>query len=95
MAGEPSTEEGYHTFDERYDSITATEESARTSPEFNQVDADQNGAISKAEANQVPGLADQFPLADRNADGWVSTDEFSVLEDPSKDLKPHPAAGGT
>lgn len=47
---------------------------------FNQVDTDQNGFISKREASQVPGLVERFSQVDRNADGGISMDEYTALE---------------
>lgn len=38
------------------------------------------GGISKREASQVPGLLKQFMKVDRNADGSISTDEYTALE---------------
>lgn len=48
MAEQGMTEEG------------TQEGSAETLPRFDQVDADQNGAISKTEAHAVPGLVRTF-----------------------------------
>ncbi len=50
-----------------------------TLPPFKQLDADQNGGISTAEATQLPALAKQFADVDSNADGWISIDEYAVV----------------
>jgi len=47
------------------------------------IDVDQDGKISKTEANQVPGLVDHFSRVDRNADGGISMDEYTALESSS------------
>ncbi|MGH8594824.1 MAG: hypothetical protein ACREV3_13530 [Gammaproteobacteria bacterium] len=49
-----------------------------TLPPFKQLDADQNGGITTAEAAQLPALAEQFADVDSNADGWISVDEYAV-----------------
>ncbi len=63
----------------------AAEESVETVPSFSQVDADQNGGISKTEASQVPGLVEAFAQAqiDINADGWLDQDEYTAVEQDS------------
>jgi len=43
-------------------------------PPFDQVDVDQDGKISKAEAAAVPGL--NFSVADKNNDGYLSHPEY-------------------
>lgn len=62
------------------DPAAPTEESTATLPGFTQVDVDQNGAISKTEAAQVPALVEQFAQVDSNADGWISMQEYTALE---------------
>lgn len=54
-----------------------------TLPRFSQVDADQNGGISKTEAQVVPGLAESFAQVDINSDGWLNQDEYGAVEQAS------------
>ncbi|MGH8593102.1 MAG: hypothetical protein ACREX9_11075 [Gammaproteobacteria bacterium] len=61
----------------------AAEESAETLPRFSQVDADQNGGISKTEAEAVPGLVGAFAQVDINVDGWISQEEYRAVEQSS------------
>ena len=63
--------------------VMAVEETTETLPSFSQVDADQNGGISKTEASQVPGLVEAFAAVDINADGWLDQDEYTALEQAS------------
>lgn len=43
---------------------------------WNDVDADQNGKLSKAEASSVPALGQIFDEADSDADGALTPDEY-------------------
>jgi len=47
---------------------------------FNQVDTDQDGAISKAEAASVPALTDLWDTYDSNTDGKLDEAEFARFE---------------
>ena len=59
-----------------------------TLPPFTQLDADQNGGISTAEAILFPTLAEQFANVDTNADGWISVDEYAVVGGETSPRKP-------
>lgn len=59
-----------------------------TLPPFTQLDADQNGSISSAEALQLPALAEQFSDVDSNADGWISMDEYAAAGGETSPRKP-------
>lgn len=59
-----------------------------TLPPFTQLDADQNGVISTAEATQLPALAEQFADVDSNADGWISMDEYAAAGGEISPRKP-------
>jgi len=52
----------------------AEEQEQEMAPRFEEVDADQNGVISKGEAAKVPGL--DFASADANRDGVLSKSEY-------------------
>ena len=62
---------------------SVTNEIPERIPNFNQVDADRNGRISRTEASLVPGLVARFSRVDRNADGGISTAEYTALESSS------------
>ncbi len=47
---------------------------------FNQLDADKDGAISKAEAASAPALNDLWDTYDSNEDGKLDEAEFSRFE---------------
>lgn len=49
-------------------------------PSFNQIDADQNGMISKSEAEFSKTLPAVFDQADTNQDGMLDSDEFAKIE---------------
>ena len=54
----------------------AAVETAGEAQSFVQVDADNNGGLSKAEASTIDGLADRFDAADGNQDGQLDPGEF-------------------
>lgn len=45
---------------------------------WNDVDADQDGALSQAEAAAVPELVNVFAEADTDADGALTADEYQA-----------------
>ncbi|RDZ27217.1 EF-hand domain-containing protein [Lysobacter silvisoli] len=45
---------------------------------WNDVDADKNGSLSKAEAEAVPALTQVFDKADSNADGALTAEEYKA-----------------
>jgi hypothetical protein len=48
--------------------------------QFDTLDADHNGALSKSEASKMPGMQETFERADANKDGKLDIAEFeSVL----------------
>ncbi|HHI94406.1 MAG TPA: EF-hand domain-containing protein [Gammaproteobacteria bacterium] len=47
---------------------------------FDQIDTDQDGAISKAEAASVPALTDLWDTYDSNTDGKLDEAEFARFE---------------
>ena len=47
---------------------------------FSQLDADQDGAISKAEAASLPALNDLWDTYDSNVDGKLDEAEFARFE---------------
>ncbi|MCB1755731.1 MAG: calmodulin [Gammaproteobacteria bacterium] len=47
---------------------------------YNDLDADQNGAISQKEAAALPGLTEKWEELDANADGVIDQAEFAKLE---------------
>lgn len=48
--------------------------------EFSQVDADQNGMITRSEATALPKLYEKWDEADSNSDGMIDQVEFSRFE---------------
>lgn len=65
-------------------SLVATAVSAgdtsKTTDRFMQLDSDQNGVISQAEAANSQSLAPLFEKADANKDGMLDIDEFAKIE---------------
>jgi Ca2+-binding EF-hand superfamily protein len=55
-------------------------EMSDTTDNFKQIDSDQNGVISKAEASNSETLAPVFNQVDANQDGMLDTDEFARFE---------------
>lgn len=52
------------------------------SPAFEEVDADQNGVVSRNEA-MAAGISDEaFAQADANQDKQLSADEYMTLSEP-------------
>jgi Ca2+-binding EF-hand superfamily protein len=47
--------------------------------QFQQLDADSDGFVSKAEAAQIPGVAERFAKFDANKDGRLDRSEFAAL----------------
>lgn len=45
-------------------------------PEFSQLDANSDGALTREEVVQSPMLSDRFDDVDANADGQLSAEEF-------------------
>ena len=43
---------------------------------FQRADTDRNGLLSRAEAENLPAVAEQFDVWDRNGDGQLSLEEF-------------------
>jgi hypothetical protein len=48
-------------------------------PDFDAVDTNRDGTLSRLEAQAVPSLIEQFVLIDINADGRLGRDEYEVL----------------
>ena len=46
---------------------------------FAQLDADQDGFVTKAEAAKIPGVAQRFDRFDANKDGKLDRNEFAAL----------------
>ncbi len=55
-------------------------EADKTTSSFMQLDADQNGVISKSEAANSQSLTPVFEQADANKDGMLDVDEFAKIE---------------
>ncbi|MCZ7601135.1 MAG: calmodulin [Gammaproteobacteria bacterium] len=53
---------------------------AEEAMDFTAVDADGDGMISAAEAEAVPGLADQLASLDADGDGQLDADEYAKFE---------------
>jgi hypothetical protein len=49
-----------------------------TTTQMKSLDADGDGAISKAEAGKMKGMADGFETADANKDGKLDANEFTT-----------------
>jgi Ca2+-binding EF-hand superfamily protein len=47
--------------------------------QFQQLDADGDGFVTRAEAAQVPGVAERFAKFDANRDGKLDRSEFTAL----------------
>ena len=47
---------------------------------YEHLDANHDGAITKAEAAAMPGLSDKWTKLDANADGKLDEAEFAKLE---------------
>jgi Ca2+-binding EF-hand superfamily protein len=60
---------------------TATESAQ---PDFNQIDSNQDGAISRQEAGSFAALEVKFDEADANKDGALDADEFSQANTASE-----------
>ena len=50
---------------------------------FERLDLDQDGKISVSEAEADRVVLEGFARADRNGDGFLSPEEFAVVENPS------------
>jgi len=55
----------------------------KQTPDFNQIDSDQDGAITRDEAADVKGLSDKWSDLDENEDGRLNRTEFSAFEKAS------------
>ncbi len=51
-----------------------------STPEFSQLDADGNGALTATEAQQSPELSSNWKEYDKNEDGQLNRAEFSAFE---------------
>ena len=49
-------------------------------PSFNEIDTDENGQVSLAEAEQSSDVARLFGELDTNNDGQLSNEEFNEIE---------------
>lgn len=58
-----------------------TGESMADLPEFDEVDSDGDGRISREEASSVTGLEDSFEQIDANNDDHLSNDEYEQAKD--------------
>jgi Ca2+-binding EF-hand superfamily protein len=47
--------------------------------EFQQLDVDGDGFITRAEATKIPGVAERFAKFDANKDGKLDRSEFAAL----------------
>ena len=47
---------------------------------FAKLDVDKNGSISKAEAEKMPQLLEQWPVLDADGNGELSAEEFSKFK---------------
>lgn len=54
----------------------ADEKAARDAPGFNELDKDDDGALTRAEAAGNPALAARFSQVDRDGDGKLSRFEY-------------------
>jgi hypothetical protein len=66
---------------------TAPVQAAIQLPPFEELDQDEDGAISKDEASVEPDLVAQFEKGDSDEDGELSEEEYNVLATGGK-LKP-------
>ncbi len=58
-------------------------DAAETVPvDLSPLDADKDGRISKSEADLEPPLAQVFSKVDKNADGFIDTEEAKVIRVP-------------
>lgn len=55
-------------------------DTSKTTDRFMQLDTDQNGVISQAEAANSHSLAPLFEKADANKDGMLDVEEFAKIE---------------
>lgn len=76
---------------ERERRIRARTERAKREAEFNQLDGDGDGYLSKAELSAKKDLAPGPDVLDRDDDGLVSRTEFAAVETSS--VGPDPSGG--
>jgi Ca2+-binding EF-hand superfamily protein len=63
------------------DDSQMTDDAARmTTPDFNQLDSDKDGVISRNEATQSESLVEKWNDVDTNEDGQLNQAEFSAFE---------------
>jgi Ca2+-binding EF-hand superfamily protein len=55
----------------------STRQSAET--QFQQLDGDNDGFVTRAEATRIPGVAERFAKFDANKDGKLDRGEFAAL----------------
>ena len=60
------------------DQGTQADKSKDATTQMKSLDADGDGAISKAEAGKMNGIADSFEAADANKDGKLDANEFKT-----------------
>ena len=58
--------------------------SPSTSSEFQRLDANQDGALSKSELGTEPALLEDWSRIDNNGDGYLDQSEFSMFETMEK-----------
>lgn len=57
---------------------------AKGMPPFEEVDKDGDGYVSKAEAAEVDGLPELFPMLDEDGDGRLTRQEYEAVKDPAE-----------
>lgn len=53
-------------------------------PPFEEVDRDGDGYISMAEAAEIDGLPELFPILDEDGDGRLTRQEYEAVKDPAE-----------
>jgi hypothetical protein len=61
--------------------MTETGESLADMPDFDEIDANSDGRISRDEAGAVTGLESHFEQIDANSDDHLSSDEYQQAKD--------------
>ncbi len=57
----------------------ADDSSKQAQAKFNKMDKDQDGKLSKSEAQNDPVLIAEFAAVDQDSDGYVSEAEYSAM----------------
>lgn len=63
-----------------YSSGSTTHDKGASSVQFDQLDTNNDGKLTKSEASEDPSLKDKWSKADSNGDGKLDRAEFSAFE---------------